>query len=147
MDNSSAVIDANIAIYALIPTDQTQPAHSLLERFQAQKIGLYAPGLWVSEVASGIHKYLHAKLITPEIAEEALSDIFELGVILMNESPAICKSASRWATRLSQMAVYDGFYFAVAEDLNAPLWTADKRLANNARQIGVSWVYWLGDLE
>jgi predicted nucleic acid-binding protein len=147
LDNSSAVIDANIAIYALIATNQTQSALSLLEGFQAQRMGLYAPGLWVSEVASGIRKYLHAKLITPEIAEEALSNIFELGVSLMNETPAICKSASRWATRLNQMAVYDGFYLAVAEDLDAPLWTADKRLANNANQIGVSWVNWLGDLK
>jgi predicted nucleic acid-binding protein len=147
LESSSAVIDANIAIYALIATDQTQLALSLLERFQAQRIGLYAPGLWVSEVASGIHKYLHVKLITPEIAEDALSNIFELGVILMNETPAICKSASRWATRMNQMAVYDGYYLAVAEALNVPLWTADKRLANSAKQIGVSWVYWLGDLE
>ena len=147
MDNSAAVIDANIAIYALIATDQTKLALSLLEGFQEQRVSLYAPGLWVSEVASGIHKYLHAKLIPPEIAEEAVSDIFELGVTLMNETPAICKSASRWATRLNQMAVYDGYYLAVSEELNAPLWTADKRLVNNAKQIGVSWVYWLGDLE
>ena len=147
MDDSAAVLDANIAIYALISTVQSRPALSLLERFQAQRITLYAPGLWVSEVASGIHKYLHAKLITPEITEEALSNIFELGVILMNETPALCRSASRWATRLNQMAVYDGYYLAVAEDLNAPLWTADQRLANSAKQIGASWVYWLGDLE
>ena len=40
-----------------------------------------------------------------------------------------------------------GYYLAVSEELNAPLWTADKRLANNAKQICVSWVYWLGDLE
>ena len=147
MDNSAAVIDANIAIYALIATDQTKLALSLLEGFQSQRVGLYAPGLWVSEVTSGIHKYLHAKLIPSKIAEEALSDIFEIGVILLNETPALCKSASRWATRLSQMAVYDGFYLAVAEELDAPLWTADKRLVNSAKQIGVSWVYWLGDME
>lgn len=147
MDSLSAVIDANIAIYVLIATNQTAPALSLLEKFQAEKISLYAPGLWVSEVASGIHKYLHAKLITSEIAEDALSNIFELGVTLMNETPAVCKSASRWATRLNQMAVYDGFYLAVAEELDAPLWTADKRLANRAKQSGVSWVKFLGDLE
>jgi predicted nucleic acid-binding protein len=147
LDNSAVVIDANIAIYALIATDQTKLALSLLEGFQKQRVVLYAPGLWVSEVASGIHKYLHAKLITPEIAEEGLSDIFELGVTLIDEIPAICKSASRWATRLNHMAVYDGFYLAVAEHLDTSFWTADKRLANNVKQMGISWVHWLGGSE
>ena len=145
MDNSAAVIDANIAIYTLMTTNQTQPALDLLAKFQAQRIGLYAPRLWVSEVVSGIHKYLHARLITSDIAEEALADIFELGVTLVDEIPAICKSASRWATRLNQMAVYDGFYLAVAEHLGIPFWTADKRLANSLKQMGINWVYSLGD--
>ena len=52
-----------------------------------------------------------------------------------------------WATRLRQKGAYDGFYLAAAEQLGAELWTADQALVNNALQVGVSWVRWMGELE
>ena len=141
------MIDSNIAICALILTEQTQSAFALLERLQEEKVNLYAPHLWFYEVTAGIHKYLYANLIQPDVADEAISAAFQLEVNRMDETPALCQSASRWATRLERTAVYDGFYLATAEALNAPLWTADKRLANHARQLGIKWVHWMGDLE
>jgi predicted nucleic acid-binding protein len=57
------------------------------------------------------------------------------------------RSAFDWATRLHQKAAYDGFYLAAAEQLGAEFWTADKALANNAGQLGVSWVHWMGEIE
>jgi len=32
----------------------------------------------------------------------------------------------------------------LAEELGATFFTADKRLANSAQQLGVGWVYWIG---
>lgn len=146
MNNSLAVIDSNIAISALILTEQTRTAFALLERLREEKVNLYAPHLWFYEVTAGIHEYLYAKIIQHDVAEEAISAAFGLEINRMDETSALCQSASRWATRLKRMAVYDGFYLATAESLNAPLWTADKRLANNARQLGAKWVHWMGDL-
>jgi len=34
---------------------------------------------------------------------------------------------------------------AVAEQMGLPLWTADQRLVNGTRQIGVTWVHWIGE--
>ena len=147
MNNSPVVIDANIAIRALIPTEQTKIAFAVLERLREEKASLYTPHLWFYEVTAGIHKYLHAKVIEQDVAEEAIADAFELNVRMIDETSELCKAASRWATRLQQMVAYDGFYLAVAEQLDAPFWTADKRLANNARQLGVKWVRWIGDVE
>lgn len=31
--------------------------------------------------------------------------------------------------------------------LDAPFWTADKRLSNNAGQCGVDWVFWMGEFD
>ena len=140
------MIDANIAICALILTEQTKIAFALLERLREEKVSLYAPHLWFYEVTAGIHKYLHANIIQPDVAEEAISAAFQLEVNRIDETSALCQSASRWSIRLKRMAVYDGFYLATAESLKAPLWTAYKRLANNARQLGVKWVHWIGDL-
>ena len=147
MNNSLAVIDANIAIYALILSEQTKTAFGLLERLRQEEVSLHAPRLWVYEVTSGIHKYLHAKIIQPDVAEDAISAAFDLAINMLDDTLDLCHFASRWATCLNQMAVYDSFYLAAAEALSAPLWTADKRLANNAKQSGVEWVHWMGDLE
>jgi predicted nucleic acid-binding protein len=46
-----------------------------------------------------------------------------------------------WASRLEQSKAYDGFYLAAAGQVGAELWTADQRLRNRARQLGVSWVH------
>jgi predicted nucleic acid-binding protein len=45
--------------------------------------------------------------------------------------------------------IYEGDLLAEvkAEQEGAELWTADKRLANGARQAGVSWVHWIGQDE
>ena len=147
MNNLRAVIDSNIAICALILSEQTKIAFGLLERLRQEEVSLHAPRLWVYEVTSGIHKYLHAKIIQPDVAEDAISAAFDLDINMLDDTPDLCRSASRWATRLNQMAVYDSFYLAAAEFLNAPLWTADKRLANAAKQLGVDWVHWMENLE
>ena len=147
MNNLRAVIDANIAIYALILSEQTKTAFGLLQRLRQEEVRLYAPRLWIYEITSGIHKYLYAKIIQADIAETAISSAFDLEVNMVEETPDLCQSASHWATRLNQMAVYDSFYLAAAEFLNASLWTADKRLANAAKGLGVDWVHWMGDLE
>lgn len=146
-DSSRAVVDANITICAVVMTGQTRLAFALLERLRDEKVSLYAPRLWVYEVTSGIHKYLHTGLIQSDIAERAMSAVFELGVRLLEETPGLCSSAIRWASRLGQLAAYDGFYLAAAEQLDATFWTADRRLAAMARQAGVGWVHWLGELE
>jgi predicted nucleic acid-binding protein len=43
--------------------------------------------------------------------------------------------------------VYDGFYLVAAEQLGAELWMTDQALFNNARQVGVNWIHWIGELQ
>ena len=57
----------------------------------------------------------------------------------------LCERAFDWATRLNQLPVYDSFFLALAEKLDAEFWTADRRLVNGARQVGVEWVHWVGE--
>jgi len=93
-----------------------------------------------------VHKYLYDRLLTPTLADQALSIILGLAIQPMDEDDQLCRAAFRWATRLEQRDAYDGFYLAAAEQLDAELWTADRRLANNAGRIGVKWVHWMGEL-
>jgi len=147
LNNSRAVIDSNIMVFSAIDTDQSPLAEALWRKLKKDSTAVYAPRLWVSEVTSGIHKYLFAKVITPEYADTAILSALKINIKFLDETPELCLSASHWATRLNQMAAYDGFYLAAAESLDAPLWTGDKRLVNTAMQLGLSWVHWMGDLE
>jgi predicted nucleic acid-binding protein len=52
--------------------------------------------------------------------------------IRYEHSPALLRHALRLADRLALSAAYDAQYLAVAEHLDAELWTADKRLAQQA---------------
>jgi len=147
LNNSQAVIDSNIAVYAVTGMELSTPAAVLLDSLRAKHTSLYAPRLWVYEVTSSIHKYLQVKYLTLDEAEQALKIALAFDINLMDEMPNLCQSAFHWATRLGQMAAYDGFYLAVAETLKVPLWTGDKRLANAAKQLKLNWVHWMGDLE
>jgi predicted nucleic acid-binding protein len=51
------------------------------------------------------------------------------------------QSALLWAERLGQSKVYDAQYVALAESLSAEFWTADQRLVNSLRSLGVAWVH------
>jgi predicted nucleic acid-binding protein len=58
---------------------------------------------------------------------------------------SLCRAALNWASRLQQRRAYDALYLALAERMQTEFWTADKRLANAAQQLGVTWVHWIGE--
>ena len=70
----------------------------------------------------------------------AIDDAFALGVEIVPSSQELCHAAFDWAGKLGHSRVYDGLYLALAERLGAEFWTADKRLARAAEQLGLSWV-------
>ncbi len=143
--SSYVVIDANLAVYSTLKTPQS-PAASRIMEYMAQKGYQYsAPGLWWYEVTSVIHRYLFHGLITEKLAFTALDLLtveLDFQKIEVTE-----RSAFDWATRMRRKAAYDGFYLAAAEKLGADLWTADRALANNARQAGVNWVHWMNEAD
>jgi predicted nucleic acid-binding protein len=143
MPKSLVVIDANLAIYSVLNTPQSIQAAEAQAYFQRQQASLFAPLLWWFEVTSVIHRYFFDKLITASVAIEALDILFSDLAVEPVEN--LYRSAFDWASRLQQKAAYDGFYLAAAEHLGAELWTADQALGKRARQLGVSWVRWMGE--
>ena len=143
--NSRVVVDASLAVNSVLNTPYSRLATRVLEQLAHAGTQLYAPGLWWFEVTSVIHKNFYAGLISASAAYSAVEIVtVNLGVQLVEVQ---MRSAFDWATRLRQKAAYDGFYLAAAEQLDAELWTADHALVNNARQVGASWVHWMGEIE
>lgn len=146
-DSSTLVIDANIAVWAVLPIVASSGMDTLgrIEGWKQEGLRLVAPSLWLPECTSAIRHSVYATLISMDAARTAMSDLFALGVEVIPIGEESCRSALDWAARLGQARAYDGFYMAMAEALGAEFWTADKRLVNGAKQAGVSWVRWIGE--
>ena len=80
------------------------------------------------------------RALTAERGHRVVDDLLALGVELVPSSPQQCHRALDWAERLGQARAYDATYLALAEELDAEFWTADRRLANAARHAGADWV-------
>lgn len=147
VDSSVLVIDASAAIWALLPAWAAQGV-DITRRFSAWRqlgLQLVAPMLWLAECTSAIRGGVYARAISADEGQTALDDLFSLEVEAIALTPELCREALGWAGRLGQSKAYDGFYLALAENLGAEFWTADRRLANGARQLGMLWAHWIGE--
>ena len=137
---SAIVVDANIAVKAVLPTEEKS---GILERFatwhQSHK-GIYAPDILLPEAVSVIRRGIFDRWLTEAEGQAAVEDLFRLGLEVVPSDAGLCQAALAWASRLGQSKAYDGFYLAVAKQKEVGLWTADNRLLNRARQLRISWV-------
>lgn len=148
MTSSSAtsrpvVVDANLAVAATLPLPYSPACLEAFSSWIEEDRLLLAPEFWVAEVVSGIRKTVFLLQSDPAKAEQAIDDLFQLGVEVVPLTPELCRAALRWAARLTQSKAYDGFYLALAEEREADLRTTDARLVRRAHQLGVGWVHHL----
>jgi predicted nucleic acid-binding protein len=144
-DSFKIVVDASVAIWALLPAAAPIDAVSRLIAWRQTDSELHAPSLWLAECVSAIRRYVHGGMITPDEGLTAIDDLITLEVDVAPLTFAHCRAAYGWAERLGQSRVYDGFYLALAEELGGTFFTGDRRLANGAQRLGLSWVQWIGD--
>ena len=140
------VIDTNVGVLTVLDYPLSDAVAKRWRVWIEDAIEVYAPGLWLNEVTSTIHKEQKLGAISKEEAVAALDTVLELDVECVPETPRLCRAAFRWATLLNQTASYDGFYLALAEELGSSLWTGDGRLVRRAHQIDVPWVRFIGDV-
>lgn len=115
------VVDASVSLkWALDDESSVQQAVALRDaaifehRFQ-----MFAPSLWVYEVSNGLRVAARRGRISPETGEKALRYLLALDVRLVNPDPIeVYRAAFRY-----DIATYDAAYIALAESLDAVLWT------------------------
>jgi len=141
------VVDANLVAAIVLPlsySDQTAHQFTAWNRAGTE---LHAPLLLEYEVASVMRKAVVAGWMSTGEAAEAMRDMLALNIRRLPPTSELHKIALQWAERLGQSKAYDAHYLALAEQLKAELWTADRRLVNGARQAGAAWVHWIGENE
>jgi len=121
------VLDASAMVEALIGRDV---ADELLE---ALTDGIHAPHLLDVEVMSVLRGLLLGGKLGNDLAEEARRDHFAFA-ITRYETPPLADRI--WQLR-HQFTSYDATYLALAEALDAPLYTCDAKLVSSGHRAHV----------
>lgn len=102
----------------------------LLRRWKSDGVELHAPLLAQYEIASGLARNRAREGLSSEATEEALMIVggFDITFDLAPDSAR----AIEIAVDLERHDAYDTAYLALAERLDAELWTLDGPLARNA---------------
>ena len=140
------VVDANLCVALIIPLVYSEAAANKWLSWETNRVNLYAPLLWEYEIVSALRKAIVTGLLNSEEIESALQRLFILGVEAVSPDIGLHRSALQWSQRVGQPVAYDGQYLALAEALQADLWTVDKQLVNALKSQNLSWLHWIGEV-
>ncbi len=108
-------------------------AHKVLKQTQFKRKSILVPSLWVYEAAFVVNAYLQRDSINPQQAREKLDNLFALcKVITLSDSPT---DLFNFSTQY-KISSYDAGYALLAQKLNCPLATLDKKLIKAVKQSG-----------
>ena len=113
------VLDASAMVDALVGAE---PSAELLRALEGE---IHAPHLLDVEVLSVLRGLERGSVLEPERAQQALDDYWSFTVIRHDLEPLVGRI---WQLR-HQVTSYDAPYVALAEALDAPLVTCDRKLA------------------
>jgi len=142
----NAVIDANLIAALVVPLPYSDQATQKIVAWKRAGLELLAPVLLEYELTAILRKAVVAQWLTTDLAAEAIGEILSLSIQCLPPTAHLHERALRWADRLGHSKAYDAHYLALAEQEGIELWTADRRLANEAQQTGAHWVHWIGEV-
>ena len=139
------VTDSNLLLALVVNLDYSEQAEKKFREWTRYGTAIVAPTLWIYEATSSLRKLVGLKVVSEPQAFEALAALRHLQIRSMPPTFLLRKSALEWAERLKQLAAYDAAYIALADHLDCPFWTADRRLARNAKSLKLDWVHSIHD--
>lgn len=139
MSNSSIIcVDASIILrYVLQPENSTM--QKLWQTWISKEVRLIAPTLLFYEVTNALYQQQKAKNFSPETIWQTLELTLDLPINLINEA-TLHTRALELASEYNLPATYDAHYLALAEWMNADLYTADLKLLNSLKPFKLKWV-------
>ena len=116
------VVDASGLVEVLL---NLRAARQVIQRLMADRGSIAAPGLIDIEVCHVVRRYALLKEISGQRGKTAMEDLAEFPLERYAHSVLLPRM---WELR-NNLSAYDAAYVALAEGLDAPLLTLDRRLA------------------
>jgi predicted nucleic acid-binding protein len=132
------VIDTNIIAYLYLPTENTESAENLLIKEPIWS----APSLWRSEFRNVLALYLRKDIIT---LEQAIQIQTEAESLMDGNEFEINSIDILKLVRDSPCSAYDCEFVALAQDLDATLVTADKKIISEFPNTAASIQHFLSE--
>jgi predicted nucleic acid-binding protein len=118
------VLDASAVLELLL---NTVGGEQVRDRIAHPDESLHSPHLLGVEVTQVLRRYVATGSISADIAVAALEDLAALDIARYAHEPLLGRA---WELR-DNVTAYDAVYLALAEVLDAPLLTFDRRLASS----------------
>jgi predicted nucleic acid-binding protein len=134
LEISQTTIDASFLLKLFLPEERSDKAHEIWSSWIENSVEVVAPTLIMFETASVIRNKLHRKLLNEKDAAEIIERMKRIDMTLVY-TDELLESAWEIGSHLRVPVLYDCFYLALAQLLNAPLWTADKKLYQAAHDL------------
>lgn len=116
------VLDASAAVRLLL---NVKEADRIRERLDRSEESLHVPHLFDLEVTQTLRRYVLSGDVSDERGLSALAD---LSTMRLTRYPHMALVGRIWELK-ENVSAYDAAYVALAEALDAPLLTTDKRLS------------------
>ena len=128
------VLDSNVLTYIASGDPVGLRAIELIETWLRDGEALHAPALASYEIANGLSRLVAAGMFPLRDVPTALAKLEQIPITwhLAHDLAAIVTIADR----LGRHSAYDAAYLALAQELNAEVWTFDGPLARNAASVG-----------
>ena len=125
MTADSVVLDASVLIRSAVANEPA--ARDWVRAVEAGDVEGHVPDVAYAETVSGLAKYVRSDLLPAKVAGEILEEVVRLP--LVTHSHARLARASLTLALEHRLSAYDASYLALAQSLDVPLVTADRRLA------------------
>lgn len=135
------VPDSNLIVAQVISLTYSEAATHKMQEWLDRDVDLVIPTLAASEIVSTLRKAAVVMKLSDDQVSAALNSILVLRIREVPPTPVLHQIALVWAMRLNQTVAYDAAFLALAESEGAEFWTADRRLVNAARNLGLAWVH------
>lgn len=131
----TVVLDANLLVVLALNDERAPLVETKLREWATAGETLHAPALMPYEAANALLRAAAAVGLAPDVVSELWATIAAVPITLHQfvEGAAVIAIARR----LGRQSAYDAAYVALAQSLNAQLWTLDGPLARNARGYGL----------
>lgn len=133
MNDSRVVVDASLLLKILLPEDKSEQAERLWKGWIKDSIEIVAPTLIIFEVSSVLKNKVYRGILENSDALKLINQIKHLDLTLIYTEDLV-DLAWEISEILKAPVLYDCFYIALSKFLDIPLWTADTKLYNSAKE-------------